>query len=254
MKTLINKKTCKVMSFALALTAFAFTAQGQTTVGALNPNPPSAGIVDSLANAANANFVTQASMATIVSSAFIGNTGGVINWQAANGWVANLSNTVETVSYGNSQGNSLTITRNDGANYFGASIGGGTTGTSGAQYLAFNGTGSPVDLTFSYGLLYWGMAIVDRSATRTAQLTFTLADSTTITYATDTQTSGGPAIWFGVQASSSDPIVGVTLTASGFTRWGDMAFVVAPVPEPTTLTLLGFGALTGIVAFRRRSR
>ena len=256
MKTLTAKRILKLTSCALALGGLALATQAQTTVGLLNPIPPGVGIVDSPANVGNANFITQASMASTVSTAFNSNLGGVINWQAANGWVNNLSNTVQTVSYGTSQGNLLTITRNDGAlNFFGASSGGGTTGTSGAQYLAFNGTGSPVDLTFSTGLLDWGMTMLDRGASRTVTFSFTLADSTVITYNAETQDPAGNNTgaynWFGFQASAGNPLVGVSLTANGFTRWGDMAFVVAPVPEPATMTMLGLG-IGSLAVMRRR--
>jgi len=86
----------------------------QTTVGVLNPNPNSLTIQDSPNNVGNANFVTQAAMGSLITTAFANNKGGVINWDTANGWVSGANATAFTVTYGTSQSPSLTLTRADG--------------------------------------------------------------------------------------------------------------------------------------------
>ena len=245
-----------VVSLSANITAFA----AMTTVSALNPTPPPAGIVDSPANVGNANFITQSAMATAVANAFNNNTGGVIDWEPANGWVANTQNALsQTVSYGTSQSGLLTITRNDGAgNTFGPTTAGGSPTTSGVNYLGFSGSGSPVTLSFGTGLLDWGMTELNRFASRTVTFSFTLADSTVINYAAQTQdplaNNSDANNWYGFQASAANPLVGVTITANGFARFDDMAFIVAPtaVPEPGSLALIGVGSMFAFNMLRRR--
>jgi PEP-CTERM motif len=255
--SLFRISACAI-AFALLTTENVTVFGAETTVSALNPTPPAVGIVDSPANVGNASFVTQATMTLAVANAFNNNTGGVIDWEPANGWSANTQNALsQTVSYGTSQANLLTITRNDGAgNTFGPTTGSGSPTTSGVNYLGFSGVGSPVTLNFSTGLVDWGMTQLDRFASRSATFTFTLADNSTITYAAQTQdpsaNNTGADNWYGFQASASNPLVSVGITANGFVRFDDMAFVVA-APEPGSMVLLGMGCITGLVAYRRRS-
>jgi len=255
MKTIITKQTLKLTFCALA-SGLVLTSEAQTTVSALNPTPPVMGVVDSPNNVGNANFLTVANMTLDVANAFANNSGGVINWEAANGWTANAQNALfQTVSYGILQTSFLTITRTEGGvNTFGPTTGSGTTGTSGVNYLGLQ-SASPVTFSFSSGLTEWGMTQLDRSASRDVTFSFKLADNTVINYALQNQDPAGNNTgannWYGFQASSANPLVQVSFIANGFTRYDDMAFIVA-VPEPAPLTVLGLGSLVGFLALRRR--
>jgi hypothetical protein len=247
---------CVAIPFLLTVaTVHSFGAM--PTVGVLNPNPPSAGIVDSPANVGNASFLTASSMAAAVATAFNNDLGGVIDWEPANGWSANSQNaTFQTVSYGLSQANLLTITRTDSANLFGPTTGGGSPPTSGVNYLGFTGSGSPVTLTFSTGLTDWGMTQLNRFASRTVTFSFTLADNTVINYDAQTQDPSADNSdannWYGFHASADNPLVQVSFTANGFVRFDDMAFIVASVPEPSSAALIGLGLTFGFATMRRR--
>ncbi len=163
--------------WAIGATALltAATSFAQTSVGVLNPNPNSLVIQDSPANVGHANFLTQAGMSSLITTAFANNTGGVINWDSANGWVNGVNALSFTVSYGVSQSQSLTLGRADGggASTFGATGNAGSPATSGDQILGFQNSGSPVTLTFDKGLSAWGITQLNRFAGRDVTMSFT---------------------------------------------------------------------------------
>jgi hypothetical protein len=249
-----SKATIVGCAAALVLTSSSFAAN-PTTVGVLNPTPGTQTIVDSPQNVGNANFLGQAAMSSLISSAFANDTGGVVNWDSANGWVVNQTALSYTVSYGTSQSQSLTITRDDGGglNTFAASTGSGSTPTSGDQYLGLQNSGSPFTLTFDKGLTAWGMTQLNRFSSRTVTMSFTLADNTVITYNAQTQDPTGGNVdslnWYGFQATEANPLTKVTITANGFVRYDDMAFVA--VPEPGMAAWAGLGTALTLLRFRR---
>jgi hypothetical protein len=257
-----TKQPLKIGLCAIAIVGFISTSQAQMrTVGVLNPTPPPPGIVNSPANALNPVFLSVGNMALDVATAYASNNGGVIDWEGANGWIANGQNLVsQTVSYGTAQANLLTITRIDTnpASLFGPTTLSGTPTTSGTNYLGFAGVSSPVVLNFSKGLDSWGMTELNRGASRTVTFSFTLLNGTVINYAPEIQNPSGNNLvadnWFGISVNDLNPITSVSFTADGFVRFDDMAFIVSltPIPEPATSAILGLGSLVGIMALRRR--
>lgn len=250
----LRLSTCAIVA-ALCAGAASDSLAAMSTVGILNPNPNSLVIVDSPANVGHANFLTQSAMSTLVANAFNNNSGGVIDWEPANGWIANSQNASSQIaSYGLSQLNLLTITRTDSVNLFGPTTGSGSSTTSGVNYLGFTGSGSPVTLTFSTGLTDWGMTQLNRFASRTVTFSFTLADTTVINYAAQTQdpsaNNSDANNWYGFHAPANNPLIQVSFTANGFTRFDDMAFVV--VPEPSVAALTGLGLTLVLPILRRR--
>lgn len=208
----------------------------RATVGVINPDAGTNGltVVDSPANVGNANFLTVASMGTLMTTSFANNNGGVINWDTAQRWTG-TQNSFEA-SYGTSLSKKLTISLAppvDGGSpaAFGQNSGTETTATSSSTYLAFSGgsgAGTPVTFDFSKGLSAWGITQLSRSGDRTVTMSFTLADASVINYAPDTVLNNSSTLhWYGIQVLSSNPIMSVTITSNGFVRYDDMAFVVS---------------------------
>jgi hypothetical protein len=209
----------------------------RATVGVINPDAGTNGltVVDSPANVGDANFLTVAAMGSLMTTEFTNNNGGVINWDAAQGWTGSATS-FDTV-YGAGQAETLTISMappvDGGApTAFGQGSGGGSTATSGpGTFMVFSGgsgAGTPVTFNFSKGLSAWGITQLARSGDRTVTMSFTLANASVITYAPDTVTDSSTTLnWYGIQVSSANPIMSVTITSNGFVRYDDMAFVVS---------------------------
>lgn len=136
---------------------------------------------------------------------------------------------------------------------------GQTPSVSGDNYLAFNSSGSPITLTFDKGLSAWGITQLNRTASRTVTMAFTLADNSVINFAPQIQdpngNNTGALNFYGIQVTDANPITKVTITEAGgaFTRYDDMAVVVANVvPEPSSAVLVGLGLLSSCAMVRRR--
>ena len=207
----------------------------RATVGVINPDAGTNGltVVDSPANVGNANFLTLSSMGSLMTTEFANNNGGVINWDTAQGWTG--TGTSFDAVYGTSGSKTLTISLaapiDGGApTAFGQNSGNGTTATSSSTYLAFSGgsgAGTPVTFNFSKGLSAWGITQLSRPGDRTVTMSFTLANASVINYVPDTVTNTSSTLnWYGIQVSSSNPIMSVTIISNGFVRYDDMAFVV----------------------------
>jgi len=254
----MNNQNLKLGAVALALLGVlpgAFAAN-PTTVGVLDPTPNGQTIVDSPANVGNANFLTESSLNSLISTAFANNTGGVITFDTVDGWANNVNANAFTVSYGTSQSSLFTLTRGDGGNTMGPSSGANTTQVSGGQFLGFQNSASPIILNFSQGLVDWGFTELNRGASRDVTLSFTLADSSVINYALQNQdpsgNNSGSLDFYGFQASAANPLISVTITANGFTRWDDMAFITVPEPGAISLAIAGGVSLSFMIARRRK--
>jgi len=233
-------------------------AANPTTVSVFDTNPGGQTIQNSPNNLANLNFVTQSTMSSLMTTAFANNTGGVITFDTAQGWSQNVNQNAFTVSYGTSQSSLLTLTRTDGAgnNTFGSTSGSGTTQVSGDAFVGFQNSSSPLTFSFSQGLVDWGITQLSRSGDRTVTLSFTLQDSSVVSLAADTVLNNSTTLnWYGFQATSANPIESVTISSpNGYVRFDDMAFVVATVPEPGSISLAIAGglSLSFIIARRRK--
>jgi hypothetical protein len=172
----------RVLGFGWAATlALSVHAIAQTTVGELHPNPNALTIQDSPANTAHPNFMTKAAMATAVASAYNSNEGGVINWDTSAGWVNGTNANSFDVTYGTHANRILTLTRGDAGVTFGATQNGASPTTSGDMMVGVQNSGSPLVLTFSKGLLAWGITQLNRFSSRDVVMSFTLEDGTVIT-------------------------------------------------------------------------
>lgn len=144
----------------------------------------------------------------------------------------------------------------------------GITVSIGGGYLGINNQATPATMVFSNPLSFFGLTGLPRGATRDTRITLTLVDlvtsatsTVTIDDANNSDLNGDPtqtvvpaasAVFFGYTAA---PGLGITQAAisnpngQGQNRYDDFAFVL--VPEPTSVAVLGLGAI-GLVARRRR--
>ena len=113
-------------------------------------------------------------------------------------------------------------------------------------FLEFDFSANPVD--------YFGFLDIDQAGT-TGIVTFVGGATAVISFET-TATGGDSAEFFGIFRNDMPGIIKVQLDASGDGRWGvdNLEYgVLAEVPEPGTLVLLGLGLL-GAGLVRRRSQ
>jgi hypothetical protein len=164
-----------------------------------------------------------------------------------------------TAKYGTSQANSLGFYRTDSGNNVAFSpSANGTQAVSGDGVIGFSQDGSPV-IAFTLGLSHVGLTMVHRSdgGIRSATISALLDDHTATNPSRITVTAGPTssdnAFFTGFVAPEGRTIVGLDIAVSGgtgFARFDDLGFVVAPIPEPSVAMLGGIGLL----ALLRRRR
>lgn len=248
------------------------------TVGPYAATPTAGMTISNAVSNTAPNGLTLATFQLLMPTAFAANTGGVINAedQSAGGtipgvWRNNNTNYGDgvanqiTATYGVGQGSSVGIYRTDLDPTSSAPVGinGNNNNAfvaSGTSYIGVAGPGSPVNLAFTKGLSALGLTEVPRSALRNVTLTAVLDNASTIVGSTEQITAANApgAIFWGFIAPAGRTIVGLNITSvdgggvGQFSRFDDLGFVVAAIPEPTSLGLLGM-ACVGLVLRRRRS-
>jgi len=223
------------------------------TVGVVNTNGHT--ILESTGN--SLNYSTFAS--TIGTAFTTNNTGGVLNFDT------NFGNPTNTFPVNFSVNGGETITANYGASLANSEVltisGSGINqgafnsaeATSSSTALGLQGDANTRTFTLSKPLLNIGIFVGNRGdSSRTSVLSVTYKDLTT---ASTSGANAGPAAgsnyFEDLAGTALNPIVSFSIAQNNFVRYDDLAFVVAPVPEPASLSVLGLGA---IAALRRKRR
>jgi hypothetical protein len=197
--------------------------------------------------------ITLSSFEALITSAFAANTGGDMDFEAANGWTGSTiaMNTAVNINYGVSEANSVSISRTDVSSGTGWNTASNNAWvSSGSNYLGFSGVGNAT-FTFGSGLADIGLTMLPRGSTRTTELIANLSNGGSVTTSTETTTSTN-AVFFGIAAPTGTSITSLTFVETGgFVRYDDLGFVAASTPEPASVLLLGLG---GLALLRRRKR
>jgi hypothetical protein len=234
---------------------FVAAAHGQyNTVGAYDATPTAGMPIIDVASNTLVNGITLANFTTMISGAYTANTGGDLDFEPGNNWTGATigMNVPVTAKYGVSLSNSLSISRTD--------LTSGATGwrnnnnstfwSSASNYVEFTGAGNAT-LSFGSGLLDVGITLLPLAGANVqAKLTATMNDLSTVT--TSLGSTGPPpssAVFFGISAPSGKTITSLSFVDNGLGRYDDLAFAVAPSPEPISVVLLGAG---GLALLRRR--
>lgn len=193
--------------------------------------------------------VNSTTFASDIATAFANNTGGVWDFEGPD-YTVGTGETV-TLNYGTSLANSLVLTVDNGGGIDIDHANIPTEATSGSFVLGFAGGANTRTFTLSTGLLELGIINTDRNgADRLPVLTVTFLDNTTAS------TSGANADdWYfhGFKTTGANPIMSFTISQNNFVRYDDLGFVVASVPEPSTMALAGLGLASLAVLRRRRN-
>lgn len=210
-------------------------------VGTVNENGKT--ILEATGNSMNAT-----AFASVISTAYANDTGGVWNFDTPGGFgTVNVGETV-TLNYGASQANSVILGLSSGNNINQGTIAGEA--TSGSAELGLGGDASTRVFTLSTLMSTIGIFNLDRNdASRTSVLSVTFLDDTTAS----TSGADGDNTYFHIlSATGTNYIKSFSLTQNNFIRYDDLGFVVASsAPEPSRALLLMLGA-TGLLVRRRR--
>jgi hypothetical protein len=250
--------------------AFSWPSQGNSTNNGftLGNGPTNAvqvnyGVSQPTATQAYSPAANVSGVTVTNTSELVGGTNSITFWRdlyTANGGVPVGSGNGQALGVTAVNSNATQTNTSDGFdsnNGENGTAGTGVTPTSGISYVGITNDGTPVVLDFtSDPLSAFGINVLDRNSTRPLQVDITLANGTVIKSSTEANAgaSGDPNIFFGFNLTASDlandgGITYVTLDSTSVDRYDDLAFVVAPVPEPASLGVLSIGSL---VLLRRK--
>jgi len=215
----------------------------------------------SVAGITAANVLDLATFQTAVSTAFTNGNGGVIDFEGGSDSLTGGANEVFTTSAFGGRTLSFTDTGDAGrtlsiggagSNRLPISGGNALSGQYDLNFGSFSLTGgNPADR-----LTHFGMTILQRNQGRNFAVTATFSDLSTLTFNTisiSADIDSSEDTFFGFVAPDGESITNIAVTegSSNFTSFDDIGIIVTPVPEASTVALLG---LCGIALILRRRR
>jgi hypothetical protein len=244
------------------------------TVGAYDENTQTNAVdSDAAANAGNATLVTAGQIIPLstftsnVLTAFNNDTGGVVDFGSSADVItfnalsaADKQNFFATYGTSHTQTLTVTLTTNTGTapafNLTATSDTSAATPISGTGYMGLS-SGGNFGFTFDRPLSEVALTIVSRTSLRTINpFRIVLDDDTTFDFASETidNSNGGDDTFFGAKAPVGRTIKAIRVSGGGAIRFDDFAFVVAPVPEPSSFALALVGIMSiGITSARKRA-
>ena len=126
----------------------------------------------------------------------------------------------------------------------------------GSQAFGLNNRGDSITINFNSPVTafggYFAAAFGDSTIGLNGLVSFSFSDgsSDNFTYSDPSNLNPSPLVWDGWTFST--PISSVTISGNDLAMDGLQA--IAPVPEPTTLALAGFGSVAALLMARRRRK